>query len=269
MVASMLTSQIIEGDCVATLKGISAGTVDLTVFSPPYDSVRTYNGFDFDLKGLGDELHRVTADGGVVACVIQDGTKDFAKSMTSFRLAVDWVDRVGFRLFETVIYSRHGRPGGWWNQRFRVDHEYIHLFLKGDRPKSFDKSSLEVASKYAGTEWHGTDRTTDGDLVPVQKERFVKATKCRGTIWSYAGSCTESNRLKLKHPATYPDALAIDLIRCFSAPNDLVLDPTCGSGTTCVAAANLGRRYIGVELSAEYAEIARARLAAEVRDYIL
>ena len=106
----MLTNQIVHGDCLPTLAGFPGESFDMVCFSPPYDEVRDYKGFCFDYKGLGKELYRVTKDGGVCACVIGDGTKDFAKSMTSMRLAVDWVDNAGWRMFETCIYSRHGRP---------------------------------------------------------------------------------------------------------------------------------------------------------------
>ena len=87
--------------------------------------------------------------------------------------------------------------------------------------------------------------------------------KCRGTVWQYATSNTEGNNLKLQHPATYPDKLVEDLVLCFSDPGDLVLDPMCGSGTTCVVAHNLGRQYMGIEINETYVEIARRRLAAE------
>lgn len=264
------TNCLFLGDCVEVLgKSIPNSSIDMVLFSPPYDEMRDYNGFSLDLGALGEEIFRVLKDGGVAVCVINDGTKNFAKSLTTCRLTLDWVDRVGFKLFEQMIYSRHGRPGAWWNKRFRVDHEYILVFFKGARPNYFDKEHLAVAAKYAGEEWHGTDRQTSGDLAEVEKGRYLKPTKCRGTIWPYSASNSEGNRLKLEHPATYPDQLASDLIRCFSPENGIVLDPTCGSGTTCVAAAQYGRMYIGVDLSADYLEIARARLSREVRESIL
>ncbi len=61
-----------------------------------------------------------------------------------------------------------------------------------------------------------------------------------------------------------PDALAGDLIAGFSDPGDLVLDPLMGSGTTCVMAARLGRRFLGMDVSARYVGIARGRLDAEL-----
>lgn len=252
------------GDCLHVLPTLEAESVHLTVFSPPYDGIRDYVGeWRLDYKRLGEELFRVTSDGGVCAVVIGDGTKDFAKSLTSFRWAVTWCDTANWRLFETCIYSRHGNPGAWWSQRFRVDHEYVLIFFKGKRPRSFDKSSLMIDSKHAGKIYTGTDRLTNGGLKKIAP-KAVNDRKCRGTIWQYSTSNSEGNQTKLRHPATFPDRLAEDLIRCFSAPGDTVLDPMAGSGTTCVMAAKNDRRYIGVEISAEYAEIINRRLVCEV-----
>ena len=256
-------NEIIRGDCLNVLSYLGSETVDLTVCSPPYDNIRDYHGGGLDLFDLGAALYRVTKPGGVAAVVIGDGTERFAKSLTTARLAVNWVDNKNWRLFEQCIYSRPGRPGAWWAQRFRVDHEYILIFFKGERPKTFDKRALMVPSKHPGKWFHGTDRATDGSLREV-KPKQVNPSKCRGTIWSVATSSTEGNRTKMQHPATMPDALARDLILCFSSIGDIILDPVCGSGTTCCVAANLGRQFIGIEISEQYCSIARQRLAQEV-----
>jgi DNA modification methylase len=258
----------IQGSCTESLKGLPDGFVDLVLFSPPYDQIRDYKGFTLDWEELGKQTHRVLKDGGVCVCVIGDSTAEFAKSLTTARLTVNWVDVAGFRLFEQCIYQRAGRPGAWWSQRFRVDHEYVLIFFKGKRPKFFDKSHLAVPCKYADEFWHGTDRQSDGSLNIVAP-RPVNKTKCRGTVWAYAASNTEGNRLKMTHPATFPDDLAEDIIRCFSTEGDLVLDPTCGSGTTCIKAAQWKRRWIGMDISEEYLKIARARMDAEVTESIL
>lgn len=257
-------NSIINGDCLDVLSHIKDEALDLVAFSPPYDSIRDYkNEWRFDYTALGQALQRVTKDGGICAVVIGDGTKDFAKSLTTARLTVDWCDNAGWRLFEQCIYFRDGNPGAWWSQRFRVDHEYILLFLKGKKPKTFDKTALMVPSKHAGKTYSGTDRLTNGGFKQIEKGQ-VNPTKCRGTVWRYATSNSEGNRVKMKHPATYPDKLVEDIILCFSKPGDLVLDPTVGSGTTCVAAAQNQRRYIGIDISEEYCQIARERLQTEV-----
>lgn len=262
--ADCLDGRVHHGDCVRVLGTWPDEVVDLTVFSPPYDSIRDYkNNWSLDYQTLGAELLRVSVEGAVCAVVIGDGTKNFAKSLTTFRWAVDWCDRVGWKLFECCIYGRHGNPGAWWSKRFRVDHEYVLIFFKGKRPRVFNKEPLMVATKHAGKVFTGTDRLTSGGFKRIAPTP-VGERKCRGTIWNYATSNTEGNKLKLKHPATFPDRLAEDLVACFSKAGDLVLDPMSGSGTTCVAAARAARRYAGVEISAEYARIAEQRIASEV-----
>ena len=254
---------VFKGDCNILLPDVADESIDFICFSPPYDDIRDYTGFSLDLNLLGSNLFRVAKPGAVAAVVMTDTTNKGAKSLTTFRLAVDWVDKCGWRCFEHCIYSRHGRPGAWWGRRYRVDHEYILLFVKGDKPKFFDKEPLKIKAKHAGSSWQGTTRLTDGSLL--QNEKKVQSDmKCRGTIWHYATSNSEGNRIKLKHPATYPDLLAKDLISCFTQEGDVVLDPTMGSGTTCVMSALMHRKYVGMELSEDYIQIAKKRLASEV-----
>ena len=259
----MKARKIIQGDCVAITEHLDNESIDLSVFSPPYDNIRDYQkGWAFDYPVLGKNLYKITKYGGICAVVIGDGTKDFAKSLTTFKLAVDWCENAGWRLFETCIYQRDGNPGAWWNKRFRVDHEYVLLFFKGKRPKTFNKDPLMIPTKHAGKIYTGTDRLTNGGLKKINPKE-VKSMKCRGTVWRYSTSNTEGNRVKLKHPATYPDKLAEDLILCLSNPDDIVLDPMCGSGTTCVMALRNARQAIGIEINPDYCDIANQRIENE------
>jgi site-specific DNA-methyltransferase (adenine-specific) len=264
-----IANTIICDDAITALKQIPNDCVDLTVCSPPYDNIRDYNkNYSIDFLELGKELFRVTKEGGVCAIIINDSTRNFAKSTTTAHLICNWVDNVNWKLFECCIYQRHGNPGAWWNKRFRVDHEYILLFFKGDRPKCFDKSNLMVESKHAGKIYSGTDRLTNGQLRKIEP-KSVNPMKCRGTIWQYATSNSERNIEKLKHPATFPDQLVKDLVLCFSNPNDLVLDPMCGSGTTCVVSAQNNRKYYGIEINQDYVKIIKQRLLNELKELLL
>lgn len=79
----------------------------------------------------------------------------------------------------------------------------------------------------------------------------------------------DPQRGKLGHPTPKPEWLMLDMVEAFTDPGDIVLDPYCGSGTTGVACLRLGRRFIGCEMSSEYAQIARDRLTAEETDSTL
>jgi len=104
-------NQIICGDCLELLKEIPNGSVDMVITSPPYDNIRDYKGFSLDLSQTGIELFRVMKEGSIAAVVIQDQTKDFGKSLTSFKLAVEWCEVAGFKLFECLIYKKCGAEG--------------------------------------------------------------------------------------------------------------------------------------------------------------
>lgn len=246
-------------DCVEGMKQLPDDSIDMVVTSPPYDQVRYYNGFSYNLHATGQEILRILKDGGVAVVVIQDQTADFAKSLTSFRTIVDWCDNLGFRLFECVIYRKHGSEGAWWTNRFRVDHEYMPIFLKGQKPQYFNKEHLKIASKHGGKIMTGSgSRRTDGRTNPTVT-RPINLMKCRGTVWDYL-MAGDKNPLKRKHPAPFPDQIPLDFIQCFCPPDGLVLDPFIGSGSTAVAAKSLKRHYIGFDISQEYCELARDRI---------
>jgi DNA modification methylase len=246
-------------DCIEGMSRLPDHSVDMVVTSPPYDSIREYHGFSVDLHRTGEELFRVLRPGGIAAMVIQDQTRNFGKTLTSFRTIVDWCDGIGFKLFECVIYRKNGTEGAWWSGRFRVDHEYIPLFLKGDRPAYFNKEPLKVKSLHGGKTMTGSgNRRTDGETTNTVR-REINPMKCRGTVWDYL-MAGDKNPLKRKHPAPFPDQIPIDLISCFCPPGGLVLDPFLGSGSTAVAAIRTGRKYLGFDISPEYCRIAEARI---------
>lgn len=260
MEISYFRNRIICGDAADILKDIPIDGIDLTVTSPPYDNLRKYNGFTVDLHEVGKELYRITKPGGIVAMVIQDATSNFAKSLTSFKTIVDWCDNIGFKLFETVIYHKNGTEGAWWKNRFRVDHEYMPIFLKGERPQYFNKEPLKIPSKHGGKIMTGSgNRRTDGTTSKTVT-RQINTMKCRGTVWDYM-MAGDKNPLKRLHPATFPDKIPYDFIQCFCPPNGIVLDPFVGSGSTAVMAKKLGRDFIGIDISEEYCNLAERRLS--------
>ena len=102
----MVDIKFIHGDCLEIMPTLADKSVDLTVTSPPYDNLRTYNGnSQFDFEGIAKELFRVTKDGGVVVWVVGDANINGSETGTSFRQAL-YFKEIGFNLHDTMIYQK-------------------------------------------------------------------------------------------------------------------------------------------------------------------
>lgn len=246
--------KLMMGDCLELMGEIEAGSVDLTVTSPPYDNLRTYNGSLNDWneakwKAIIAELYRLTADGGVVVWVVGDATIKGSETGTSFKQAL-WAMECGFRLHDTMIYSKASQPrqnGVRYEQQF----EFMFVWAKGEQSK---RGLLREPSKNAGKTVKRTCRDGGKDALAVSVS-VVAAEKVKGNVWFYG---TKEN--STLHPAIYPEALARDHILSWSNPGDVVFDPFLGSGTTGVAAANTNRNFIGIERDPTYFQIASERI---------
>jgi DNA modification methylase len=252
-------NKIHNDDCLNFMKdNIPDNYVDLIVTSPPYDNIRDYKKGEWrlDLPAIGQEISRILKDGGICAMVIQDQTKDGRKSLTSFKTIVNWCENTKLDLWECCLYYRSGTPGAWWNKRFRVDHEYIPIFIKGKRPQYFNKEHMKVENPSYGITKKSTYRKTNGDTIGFTHSENTK--KCCGTVIHYKNSSRETPKageigsFKLQHPATFPDKLAADFIQAFTQEEMIVFDPFMGSGTVARMANELNRKWIGCEINSKY-----------------
>ena len=244
------------GDCLEFMKDIPDGSVDLTVTSPPYDNLRTYNGnidqWNFEkFKAISKELYRVTADGGVVVWIVADATIKGSETGTSFRQAL-WFMECGFNLHDTMIWEKSTFSNPFPNRYHQV-FEYMFIFSKG-KPKTFNGIE-DRKNKHGGAKVKPTVREANGELFS-RKEKTVAEYGKRFNVWQI----TEEKRNKMGHPAPFPEQLANDHIISWSNEGDTVLDCFMGSGTTGVACVNTGRNFIGIELDEGYFQIAKQRI---------
>ncbi len=243
-------NKIICGDALHKLKELEDESVDLTVTSPPYDNLRTYNGYTFDFEGIAKELYRVTKQGGVVVWVVGDETKNFCESLSSFKQAI-YFNKIGFNLLDTMIYYKQNyAPAYPTLRRYANQFEYMFVFSKG-KPKTFNPIQLKKVENRNGMSGF---RQKDGSVI----KKIVKTNgnlKDTSNVWSMPVGFKN-----LGHPAVFPEKLAEDHILSWSNEGDIVLDPMCGSGTTCKMAKLNNRKYIGIEISEEYIKIAEARI---------
>lgn len=237
-------------DNVAGMKLMNDETVDLTVTSPPYDNLRTYNGFSWDFESVAKELFRITKDGGVVVWVVGDSTKNFCESLASFKQAIGFVD-FGFNLLDTMIYYKENYAPAYPSlRRYANQFEYMFVFSKG-KPNNFNPiQKPKVRNKEEKCAYRQADGSLKRKIKPIGRD-----TKDASNVWSFpvGGNL-------LDHPAVFPEQLAKDHILSWSNEGDIVLDPFMGSGTTAKMAKLNGRNFIGFEISQEYCDIANKRL---------
>ena len=253
----MELDRIYNEDCLQGMRRMEAESVDLTVTSPPYDNLRTYNGYCFDFENIAKELYRVTKQGGVVVWVVGDATKDGSETCTSFRQAI-YFHEIGFNLHDTMIYASDKPP--LTHNRYEQAFEYMFVLSKG-KPKTFNP--IMVPTIQAGVDKGiRTFRESDNRLRLAHKNELVADKKIKGNIWFYdtGNMCSTKDSIAFNHPAIFPELLVRDHIVSWSNEGDVVLDPFMGSGTTAKVARALNRHYIGFEISAEYCEIIRKRL---------
>lgn len=250
-------NEIVEGDCLEVLSSFAAASIDMVLTSPPYDNLREYKGYVFNFEGIAKELYRVAKDGGVVVWVVNDATINGSETGTSFKQAL-YFKEIGFNLHDTMIYAKNNYIPLTHN-RYEQQFEYMFVFSKG-KPKCF--SPMKKENKYSGIRKGGNMRTVSGESELKHKDTVVQQESIKPNIFFYnigSGSSSKDSNA-FKHPAVFPEQLARDHILSWSNENDIVLDPMCGSGTTCVAAKELKRNFIGIEIAQEYANLARERI---------
>jgi DNA modification methylase len=252
-------NSIIEGNCVEVLKSFSNESIDLTVSSPPYDNLRTYKGYTFPFKEIVDELYRVTKAGGVVVWIVADATINGTETGTSFEQAL-YFKEAGFNIHDTMIFQKTNPIPQIYRKRYNNVFEYMFVFTKGTVKTH---NPIMIDCLHAGLELNGTTykNFAKGEQKREKMANPVKSQKIKGNIWEYVvGKKAEDQEAK-GHPAPFPCALVRDHILSWSNVGDVVLDPMNGSGTTSVVALELDRKFIGIDISAEYCEIARNRIA--------
>ncbi len=223
-------------------------SVHLMVTSPPYNVGKDYDA-DLTLDEYRDllrrvlrETYRVLATGGRACINIASlGRKPY---VPLHAYVIQDMLELGYLMRGEIIWDKGGSAsrstawGSWLsavNPVLRDVHEYILVFSKD----SFS-------------------RTASGRASTIDRDGFLECTK---SVWSLPAVPAR----QVGHPAPFPEELPRRLIELYTFRGDVVLDPFCGAGTTCVAALLTGRRYVGYEIEADYLRIAQERLNAAVQ----
>ncbi len=218
-------------------------SIHLMITSPPYNVQKDYDDnlslpeYLELLRRVFQETYRVLVPGGRACVNVANlGRKPYIPLHT---MIITEMLELGFLMRGEIIWNKAASAspstawGSWLsasNPVLRDVHEYILVFSK----QNFSLAKNEKEST-------------------IEKDEFLDWTK---SVWTFP---TVSAK-KIGHPAPFPEELPRRLIELYSFLGDVVLDPFCGSGTTCVSARRLGRQYVGYELFEEYIHIANQRL---------
>lgn len=273
------------GDAVSVLAEMSSGSVNCIVTSPPYFGLRDYGApgqyglesspaeYAETLRKVFSEARRVLADDGTFWLNLGDTYRGASKQLFGipWRVAFALQDD-GWILRSDIIWAKANcMPEGSAHDRPSRQHEYVFLFSKSKR-YHFDKKAIRIAPnakqaahnvRYAKEYEKHTERVaTTGQPGNVNNagihSRVGDNAGSARTVWNI-----NTTPFKEAHFATFPVELPTRCIKAGCIPDGVVLDPFSGSGATGRAALNLGRSYIGIDISSDYLDLSlRTRLAA-------
>lgn len=259
-------NRIIHGDAIHELAKYPDECIDLIVTSPPYADSRkkTYGGIHPDdyvkwFIPFAAQFHRVLKKRGSFILNIKEKAVNGERHTYVIELILEMKKRGWLWTEEYIWHKKNCYPGKWPN-RFRDAWERCLHFTK-----STDFAMYQDAVMVPMGDWRharlrnlsSTDRLRDESRV--QSGFGKKIENWLGRDMAYPTNvlhlATECGNKS--HSAAFPESLPAWFIKLFSQPGDVVLDPFLGSGTTAVAAAKSGRKFLGIETKAEYCELAR------------
>ncbi|NFG28573.1 site-specific DNA-methyltransferase [Clostridium botulinum] len=256
----MELNKIYNCDCLSGLAQLEKESIDMVITSPPYDNLRSYDGYVFThyyFLEVVKELYRVLKKGGVVVWIVNDETKNYSESGTSFRQALEFKE-LGFCLYDTMIYAKNNyTPLN--HRRYEQAFEFMFIFSKG---KVNQFNPIKVNCKYAGKTRSGTYRKdSSAKLKKMNTPGKVSLKKIMGNIWYYnVGNAETNDKISHNHEAIFPEKLVKDHILSWSNKEDIVLDIFMGSGTVAKVSLENNRKYIGFEVSEKNCKLAEKRV---------
>ncbi len=170
-------------------------SIDLTITSPPYDSLRVYNGYSFNFESTSKELYRITKQGGVLVWIVGDATEKGSETGTSFKQALGLKD-VGFNLHDTMIWRKTNPMPKVKTKRYFDVFEYMFVLSKG-QPKTFNP--LMQPTKLGGQVYNSTVKNITKGKERSKKTFVLNMERYKDNIWDCAIA-----QNKTEHPAVFP-----------------------------------------------------------------
>jgi site-specific DNA-methyltransferase (adenine-specific) len=271
------TGKIINGDCVEVMKSLPDGCIELLVTSPPYNVNVSYDVYD-DGRSMDEyweftrqwltESYRVLKDDGRVAINVPIELNVQERGGRILFNAEFWMmmKQVGFKFFGMVDLTedsphrvRQTAWGSWMSASCPYIYNPKECIILAYKKTNKKLTKGESQWKGVSTDVEQPDGTTKNKVVyqDEDKKDFMNLVFGR---WEYFADTRSLTK------ATFSMDIPTKAIKILTYKNDIVLDPFMGSGTTAVAAETLGRRWLGIELSPNYVDIARKRVNAFIEE---
>lgn len=264
-----LVNKIIHGDCEQVLKGFPDNSIDLIFTSPPYADQRktTYGGVkpaeyvDWFLP-KAEQFLRVLKPTGTFILNIKERVVNGERHTYVIELILRMREQGWLWTEEFMWHKKNSYPGRWPN-RFRDSWERLLQFNKRRKFNMYQEAVMVPVGDWAQGRLRNlseTDKIRDESKVGSGFGKNISKWVGRDKVYptNVIHMATEcSNR---RHSAVFPVGLPTWFIKLFTDGSSIVLDPFIGSGTTAMAAKQLGRKYVGIDINEEYCQIARQRL---------
>lgn len=264
-----LDNMIYQGDSQEVLALFADETVDLIVTSPPYADQRkkTYGGISPEhyvewFLPISQELFRVLKPTGSFILNIKERVVDGERHTYVLEIILAMREQGWLWTEEYCWHKKNSYPGKWPN-RFRDSWERCLHFTKQRKFNMYQDEVKVPVGDWADSRLKNlseTDKRRDESRVGSGFGKKISNWLGRDLVYpsNVLHMATESSNKG--HSAAFPVELPAWFIRLFTQPGDTVLDPFIGSGTTAVAAKQLGRKYVGIEKEKQFCELAEKRL---------
>jgi DNA modification methylase len=262
-------NKIIQGDCGEVLKNIPDNSVDLIFTSPPYADQRKeiYGGikpdeYVFWFLPKTEQFLRVLKPTGTFILNIKERVVNGERHTYVIELILEMRKQGWLWTEEFMWHKKNSYPGKWPN-RFRDNWERLIQFNKAKKFSMYQEAVMVPVGSWAKERLSNlskTDKKRDESKVGSGFGKKVSNWLGRDFVYPTNVIHTATESYNRNHSAVFPLELPLWFIKLFTKPGDTVLDPFIGSGTTAIAAIQLGRNYIGIDINPEYIELSHSRM---------
>jgi DNA modification methylase len=262
--------KIINGDCEKVLSKLPDNCIDLIVTSPPYADQRksTYGGIPPDeyvqwwLPKSNIFLQKLKPTGSFILN-IKERVVDGERHTYVMEMVLE-MRKQGWLWTEEYIWHKKNSHPGKWSNRFRDSWEHLYHFTKQKNFAMYQDQVMVPIGDWSQKRLKNlseTDKHRDNSHVGSGFGKNISNWIGREMVYPSNVLYLATECYNRQHSATFPVELPKWFIKVFTVEGEFVVDPFNGSGTTCVAAKELGRHWLGIDTNEEYCQVAKERLA--------